>query len=68
MSHQQGSQNREVSNSPDLKGRRRLSRLRETLATEEVYLEEVIPAPEFGGTFIHPADLRRVGPELTARF
>jgi iron complex outermembrane receptor protein len=37
-------------------------------ATEEVYLEEVIPAPEFGGTFIHPADLRRVGVELTARF
>ena len=37
-------------------------------ATEEVYLEEVIPAPEFGGTFIHPADLRRVGLELTARF
>ncbi len=37
-------------------------------ATEEVYLEEVIPAPEFGGTFIHPADLRRVGLELTVRF
>ncbi len=37
-------------------------------ATEEAYLEEVIPAPEFGGTFIHPADLRRVGLELTARF
>ena len=37
-------------------------------ATEEVYLEEVIPAPEFGGTFIHPADLRRIGVELTARF
>jgi len=37
-------------------------------ATEEVYLEEVIPAPEFGGTFIHPADLRRVGAELTVRF
>ena len=37
-------------------------------ATEEVYLEEVIPAPEFGGTFIHPADLRRIGLELTARF
>ena len=37
-------------------------------AAEEVYLEEVIPAPEFGGTFIHPADLRRVGLELTVRF
>ena len=37
-------------------------------ATEEVYLEEVIPAPEFGGTFIHPADLRRIGLEFTARF
>ena len=23
--------------------------------TEEEYLEEVIPAPEFGGSFIHPA-------------
>ncbi len=37
-------------------------------ATDEAYLEEVIPAPEFGGTFIHPADLRRVGMELTVRF
>jgi len=29
--------------------------------TEERYLEEVIPAPEFGGSFIHPAALRGYG-------
>lgn len=36
--------------------------------TKEKYLEEVIPAPEFGGSFIHPAALRTWGVELQARF
>lgn len=35
--------------------------------TGEKYLEEVIPAPEFGGSFIHPAARRRWGIELSAR-
>ena len=37
------------------------------LADEE-YLEEVIPAPEFGGSFIHPGSLRRAGIEVTYEF
>ena len=32
------------------------------------YLEEIIPAPEFGGSFIHPGSLRTWGVELTANF
>ena len=35
---------------------------------DEEYLEEVITAPEFGGSFIHPGNLRRVGVELGYRF
>lgn len=35
--------------------------------TGEKYLEEVIPAPEFGGSFIHPGSRRRWGIELSAR-
>jgi iron complex outermembrane receptor protein len=35
---------------------------------DEKYLEEVIPAPEFGGAFISPAARRRVGVELSYRF
>ncbi|MEM7349206.1 MAG: TonB-dependent receptor, partial [Acidobacteriota bacterium] len=35
---------------------------------DEEYLEEVITAPEFGGSFIHPGALRRVGVELAYRF
>ncbi len=35
--------------------------------TDEEYLEEVIVAPEFGGSFIHPATRRRVGIELGFR-
>ncbi|MFN3231151.1 MAG: TonB-dependent receptor [Alphaproteobacteria bacterium] len=35
--------------------------------TNERYLEEVIPAPEFGGSFVHPGTERRWGVELTAR-
>lgn len=31
-------------------------------------LEEVIPAPEFGGSFVHPGSLRRIGVELNYRF
>lgn len=36
--------------------------------TKEKYLEEVIPAPEFGGSFIAPGALRTWGMELTAKF
>jgi len=36
--------------------------------TDEEYLEEVIPAPEFGGAFIHPGTLQRMGLEATIRF
>ena len=36
--------------------------------TDEEYLEEVIPAPEFGGSFIHPGTLQRWGVEGTIRF
>jgi iron complex outermembrane receptor protein len=36
--------------------------------TDEEYLEEVIVAPEFGGSFIHPGSLRRAGVEFAYRF
>jgi iron complex outermembrane receptor protein len=36
--------------------------------TDEDYLEEVIPAPEFGGSFIHVGTERRVGGDVTYRF
>jgi iron complex outermembrane receptor protein len=36
--------------------------------TDEEYLEEVIPAPEFGGAFIHPGTLQRLGVEAAFRF
>jgi iron complex outermembrane receptor protein len=36
--------------------------------TDEEYLEEVITAPEFGGSFIHPGTLQRLGVEGTIRF
>ncbi|HNP65030.1 MAG TPA: TonB-dependent receptor [Woeseiaceae bacterium] len=36
--------------------------------TDEKYLEEVIPAPEFGGTFDHPNARRRVGIEFGFSF
>jgi iron complex outermembrane receptor protein len=36
--------------------------------TDEEYLEEVIPATEFGGSFIHPGTLQRWGVEGTVRF
>jgi iron complex outermembrane receptor protein len=39
-----------------------------TNVTDEEYLEEVIPAPEFGGAFIHPGTLQRMGLEATIRF
>lgn len=35
---------------------------------DEEYLEEVIPAPQFGGSFIHPGDKARYGVELLYRF
>ncbi len=35
---------------------------------DEDYLEEVIPAPEFGGSFNHPGSERRIGIELYYRF
>jgi iron complex outermembrane recepter protein len=37
-------------------------------ALGESYLEEVIPAPEFGGSFIHPGTERRYGVEATLKF
>ena len=37
-------------------------------ATDEEYLEEVITAPEFGGSFIHPGTLSRWGADVTWRF
>jgi len=36
--------------------------------TDEKYLEEVIPAPEFGGSFDHPNARRRVGIEVGFSF
>ncbi len=36
--------------------------------TNEKFLEEVIPAPEFGGSFNHPGTERRYGVELSVRF
>jgi iron complex outermembrane receptor protein len=39
-----------------------------TNVSDEEYLEEVIPAPEFGGAFIHPGSLQRMGLEATVRF
>jgi iron complex outermembrane receptor protein len=39
-----------------------------TNVSDEEYLEEVIPAPEFGGAFIHPGTLQRMGLEATIRF
>jgi iron complex outermembrane receptor protein len=36
--------------------------------TDEDYLEEVIPAPEFGGSFIHPATTATYGADVTFRF
>lgn len=39
-----------------------------TNLTDEEFLEEVIPAPEFGGSFLHPGTQRRVGLELSYRF
>lgn len=36
--------------------------------TDEKYLEEVIPAPEFGGTFDHPGSRRRAGVEISFNF
>lgn len=39
-----------------------------TNLTDEKYLEEVIPAPEFGGSFDHPGAERRIGVELSFRY
>lgn len=36
--------------------------------TDEKYLEEVIPAPEFGGSFDHPNARRRIGVEVGFSF
>ena len=36
--------------------------------TDERFLQEVIPAPEFGGAFIHPGAERRVSVELGYKF
>lgn len=39
-----------------------------TNLTDKQYLQEVIPAPEFGGSFIHPSALRGYGMDLSYRF
>ncbi|WP_321390543.1 TonB-dependent receptor [Emcibacter sp.] len=39
-----------------------------TNLTDEKYLEEVIPAPEFGGSFDHPGSERRFGAEVSFEF
>lgn len=39
-----------------------------TNLTNQRILEEVIPAPEFGGTFDHPGAMRRFGVELGFKF
>ena len=36
--------------------------------TDEDYLEEIIPAPEFGGSFIHDSAGRISGVDLSYRF
>lgn len=36
--------------------------------TDEQYLQEVIPAPEFGGSFLHPSALVSYGADFTYRF
>ncbi|MFT2092774.1 TonB-dependent receptor [Paraglaciecola sp. 2405UD69-4] len=36
--------------------------------TDEQYLQEVIPAPEFGGSFIHPSAGKAYGVDFTYRF
>ena len=36
--------------------------------TDEQYLQEIIPAPEFGGSFNHPSALRSYGLDFTYRF
>ena len=36
--------------------------------TDEEYLEEIIPAVEFGGSFIHPARLATYGADFSFRF
>ena len=36
--------------------------------TDENYLEEVIPAPEFGGSFVHPSARDSYGIDFNYRF
>ncbi len=36
--------------------------------TDEAWLQEIIPAPEFGGSFTHPGTLSRYGIEATYQF
>ena len=36
--------------------------------TDEEYLQEVIPAPEFGGSFVHPSARDSYGIDLEYRF
>ena len=36
--------------------------------TDETYLQEVIPTPEFGGSFLHPSALRSYGVDFSYRF
>ena len=39
-----------------------------TNVTDENYMEEVIPAPEFGGSFVNPGTERRWGVEMSFEF
>ena len=36
--------------------------------TDEEYLQEIIPAPEFGGSFIHDSPGRSYGVEMSYKF
>ena len=51
-----------------LEGEKWTAALWATNLTDEEYLEENIPAPEFGGSFAHPGTLRRIGADFTWRF
>ena len=51
-----------------LEGEKWTAALWVTNLTDEEYLEENIPAPEFGGSFAHPGTQRRIGGDFTWRF
>ncbi len=51
-----------------LEGEKWTAALWATNLTDEEFLEENIPAPEFGGSFAHPGTERRIGGDFTWRF